>query len=291
MTDVAALRAALLGWAPEGWRELPWRRTRDPWAVLVSELMLQQTQAARVVPRWQSFMDRWPTATRCADDSVAEVVRAWAGLGYNRRALHLHRCAVEVVERHEGELPADLTALLSLPGIGPYTARAILVFAFGVDVGVVDTNAARIAARAVAGRPLAAAEAQAVADGLVPAGRGWEWNQAVLDLGARVCTARRPRCDRCPLATECAWLGAGGDDPAERSAGVTRRQSAFRGSDREGRGRLVEALRAGPVAIEDVARVCGWPEDAMRSARIAAAVVGEGFAVDLGAVLELSAGR
>lgn len=291
MTDLAALRAALLGWAPDGWRELPWRRTRDPWAILVSELMLQQTQVARVIPLWRSFMDRWPTAARCADDPVAEVVRAWAGLGYNRRALHLHRCAVEVVVRHGGQLPRDLGALLALPGIGPYTARAVLVFAFDADVGVVDTNAARVVARAVAGRPLVATEAQALVDGLVPSGRGWEWNQAVLDLGSQVCRARRPRCDECPLASECAWLRTGGDDPASRSAGVTRGQSAFRGSDREGRGRLVDALRAGPVAVDDLARACGWPEDPVRSSRIAAAVVREGFAIDSGAALELSAGR
>ncbi|GAC1597424.1 MAG: A/G-specific adenine glycosylase [Acidimicrobiales bacterium] len=291
MTQVSALRTALLGWAPDGWRELPWRRTRDPWAVLVSELMLQQTQVVRVVPLWQSFMDRWPTPYRCAEDPVADVVRAWAGLGYNRRALHLHRCAIEVVERHGGRLPADLDALLALPGIGPYTARAVLAFAFDADVGVVDTNTARVAARAVAGRRLAPAEAQAAVDRLVPPGRGWEWNQAMLDLGAQVCTARRPRCHDCPLAPECTWLRTGGDDPALRSAGVTRRQSTFRGSDREGRGRLVDALRAGPVAVDDLARVCGWPEDPVRSARIAAAVVREGFAFDSGGALELSAGR
>jgi A/G-specific adenine glycosylase len=282
------LRRALLAWAPDGWRELPWRRTRDPWAVLVSELMLQQTQVARVVPRWQQFMARWPTAASCAADAPAEVVRAWAGLGYNRRALNLHRSAVAIVERHAGEMPADLPALLALPGIGPYTGRAVLAFAFGHDVGVLDTNAGRVVARAVAGRSLRRAEAQGLADELVPAGGGWSWNQAVLDLGATVCTARAPACGRCPLAAVCRWRLEGGPDPAAGSAGTSGRQSEFEGSDRQGRGRLLDALRAGPVDSAALAAACGWPREAARAAAVAAGLIDDGFARLTGGRLELA---
>ncbi|HZQ58270.1 MAG TPA: A/G-specific adenine glycosylase [Acidimicrobiales bacterium] len=261
-------QSAVLAWAPSGWRELPWRRTRDPWAVLVSELMLQQTQAARVVPKWEAFMSRWPTPAACAAAPVAEVVRAWGGLGYNRRALNLHRCAQVVTSAFAGELPSDLTALQALPGIGPYTGRAVLAFAFGADVGVVDTNAARVLARAVGGpRP-----AQETADALVPRGQGWAWNQAVLDLGATVCTARAPRCGVCPVAGLCTWRRRGGDDPFVRRP----RPPAFAGSDRQARGRLLDALRAGPV--RDVPVGCGLSGDPERAARIADGLVSDGFA-------------
>ncbi len=260
---------AVTAWAPTGWRELPWRRTRDPWGVLVSELMLQQTQAARVVPRWEAFIERWPTPASCAAAPVSEVVRAWAGLGYNRRALNLHRCAVSVTRSHGGALPDDLDALEALPGIGPYTARAVLAFAFGRDVGVVDTNVARVLRRAVGGRrPL-----QQAADGLVPPGAGWAWNQALIDLGATVCTPRRPRCDACPVAGGCAWRRRGGEDPVQRR----RAPSRFEGSDRQARGRLLDALRAGPV--REVATACGVADDPGRAARIADGLVSEGFAV------------
>jgi A/G-specific adenine glycosylase len=278
---LTALQRAVLA-APR--RDLPWRRTRDPWAVLVSELMLQQTQVARVVPRWEAFVARWPTPAACAADPAADVVRMWAGLGYNRRALNLHRCATAVVERHGGRLPDALGSLVSLPGIGPYTARAVLAFAHGRDVGVVDTNAARVVTRAVAGRTLSGAALQAEADEAVPPGRGWEWNQAVLDLGATVCVARRPRCEGCPLRPMCAWAIAGGPDPWP---GATR-QSTFEGSDRQGRGRLLDALRAGPVPTGGLAAACGWPHDAARARRVEAALVAEGFAVRDGEGLRLA---
>lgn len=244
----------------------------------MSELMLQQTQVARVVPKWEAFVRRWPTPAACAADPPAEVVRAWAGLGYNRRALNLHRCAADVVHRHGGGLPDDIDALTTLPGIGPYTARAVLAFAFGRDVGVVDTNAARVVTRAAAGRPVRAPELQARADALVPADHGWEWNQAVLDLGATFCVARAPDCDGCPVRDACAWALAGGPDPWTGA----RRQPAFHGSDRQGRGRLLDALRAGPVTSDQIAQVCGWPGQTERAARIAAALVAEGFARDEG---------
>jgi len=290
----AALHTAVLDWAPVGWRDLPWRRTRDPWAVVVSEVMLQQTQVARVVARWEGWVARWPTPAALAAEPPAEVVRAWAGLGYNRRALNLHRLAVAVVDGHGGALPDDLDGLLALPGIGPYTARAVLVFAFGQPVGVLDTNVARVLARGVVGRPLRRAEAQAEADALVPAGRAWEWNQAVLDLGARCCTARRPACSECPLGRVggpgCAWRSGSGPDPAPGSAGVSGRQSRFAGSDRQGRGRLLDALRRGPVPAGPgpLAEACGWPDQPDRAERVVAGLAAEGFVVVEGTVLRLA---
>jgi A/G-specific adenine glycosylase len=280
---------AVLGWASGAQRDLPWRRTRDPWAVLVSEFMLQQTQVSRVIPRWQAFLDRFPTAGECASAPPGEVVRYWAGLGYNRRALQLHRCAAAIVDGHGGCVPDDLGTLMALPGIGPYTARAVLAFAYGRDVGVLDTNAARVLARAVAGRRLGPAEAQRLADGLVPDGDGWRWNQVLLDLGATVCTARTPQCHACPLSSGlCRWAGSGHLDPAVGSAGVSGRQSKFDGSDRQGRGRLVAALRTGPVRADDggLAGACGWPDDAARARRIAEGVVADGLAE----VIELDGG-
>ena len=175
--------------------------------------------------------------------------------------------------------------------MGPYTARAVLAFAFEDDVGVVDTNAARILARAVAGRPLAAGEAQTLAGRDHSVGQGWAWNQAMLDLGATVCTRHRPRCDHCPLpgAGACAWARAGyaGTDPADGSAGVGRPQSTFAGSDREGRGRLVDALRIEAVEVAALAGACGWPDDPGRAQRVAAALVADGLAVTDGSSLRL----
>jgi A/G-specific adenine glycosylase len=274
------LAAELLRWSDRTRRDLPWRRTRDPWAVLVSELMLQQTQVARVEPRYREFLERFPDAATCAAAAPAEIVRAWAGLGYNRRAINLHRAAIALFDRHDGQLPDDLEELLALPGVGPYTARAVLAFAFERDHGVVDTNAARVIARAVAGQRLTPREVQRHADELVPLGRGWDWNQAVLDLGATVCVKRGPRCSVCPIVARCSWARAGyaAPDPADGSAGTSGRQSRFDGSDRQGRGRLVEALRTGPVELDRLPDVIGWPDDPDRARRVADGLVVDGLA-------------
>lgn len=274
------MQRALLDWSDRTRRDLPWRRTRDPWAILVSELMLQQTQVARVVPKYSAFLERFPTPASCATAPAADVVRSWAGLGYNRRAVNLHRAAQACVERHDGRLPTTLDALLELPGIGPYTARAVLAFSSAnADVGVLDTNAARVTAR-LGGRRLGAADAQRAADAAVPAGHGWAWNQAILDLGATVCTKRIARCDVCPLTSHCAWLRAGhpAPDPAEGSAGTSGRPSVFEGSDRQARGRLVDALRLGPVAFAELGPTMGWPDDPIRAERVAASLVVDGLA-------------
>jgi A/G-specific adenine glycosylase len=286
--DLDDRQRALLAWGERNRRDLPWRRTRDPWAVLVSELMLQQTQVARVVGRYDAFLDRFPTAAACATAGVGDVVRAWAGLGYNRRAVNLHRAAVIMVERHDGRLPADLAQLLALPGVGPYTARAVLAFAFERDHGVLDTNSARVLAR-WHGRPLQRAEAQTAADAAVPAGRAWAWNQAMLDLGATRCR-RQPQCDACPIRPWCAWAAASHEppDPAEGSAGVSRAQSPFVGSFREGRGRLVARLRTGSLSRAAIAAAAGWPDDEARAEAAAASLVREGLAVDDGDHLHLA---
>ena len=285
---LTSLQAALLDWSEGHRRDLPWRRTRDPWAILVSELMLQQTQVARVIPKYHAFLDRFPDPASCAAAPAGAVVEAWAGLGYNRRAVQLHRAATVVVERHGGRLPDGIDALLALPGIGPYTARAVATFAFEAPAGVVDTNAARVLARAVAGRRVVGRERQAIADGMVPAGRGWAWNQAILDLGATVCTSGTPHCQGCPLAAApaCAWFGAGRPDP-DPAAGPAGRPPPFAGSDRQGRGRLVDALRRGPVPRDGIALAAGWPDDPVRASRAAAGLVADGLAVDAGDVLAL----
>lgn len=287
-SDGTLIGVDLARWFDVNGRDLPWRRSRDPWAVLVSELMLQQTQVARVIDRWPRFLERFPTAGVCAESPVAEVITEWAGLGYNRRAVNLHRTAVVVAAEHGGLLPEGLDDLLALPGVGPYTARAVRAFAFECDDGVLDTNVARILAR-VAGAALGRAEAQARADGAVPDGLGWVWNQAMLDVGAQHCTARSPSCGGCPLADRCRWASAGrpDPDPAIGSAGVSGRQSTFAGSDRQGRGRLVDALRRGPVPKEDLAVVMGWPDEPGRAERVAAGVVRDELAVEDGGSITL----
>lgn len=253
--------------------------------MLVSEVMLQQTQVARVEPAYRAFVEAFPTPAACAAAGPAEVIRRWRGLGYNRRALNLHEAAMRITEDFDGRVPDSLDELLSLPGVGSYTARAVLVFAFEQPVGVVDTNVARLLAR-TEGRPLARSEVQSLADELVPSERAWAWawNQGVLDLGALVCTARSPSCEACPVRSACRWQGgrSSADDPASGSAGVSGRQSPFEGSDRQGRGRLVDALRRGPVARVDLPAACGWPDDPDRVERIVAQLVGEGFAVEVG---------
>jgi A/G-specific adenine glycosylase len=274
------VQQALLSWSARTRRDLPWRHTRDPWAILVSEVMLQQTQVARVVPKYRAFLERFPSAAACAASPVADVVRQWMGLGYNRRALNLHRTAVAVVDRHGGAFPDDLDALMALPGIGPYTARAVLTFAFGRDVGIVESNTGRVLAR-LAGAPLTLTAAQRFADELVPDGEGWAWNQAMIDLGATVCLRHTPKCAECPVAAHCRWHG--GPDPAAPA----HKQSTFAGSDRQGRGRLVDAMRVAPVPVDDIPSAAGWPDDPARAHRVAATLLADGLAVEVDGELRL----
>ncbi len=276
---------AVLAWSAGRRDELPWRQTRDPWAVLVSELMLQQTQVSRVILRWHQFLERFPSVTACARAPIGDVVTEWAGLGYNRRAVNLHRTAVAVVENHDGVIPNELDALLALPGLGPYTARAVLAFAYEQDVAVVDTNVGRILARQ-RGERLTARVAQTFADYVVPVGMGWSWNQGLLDLGALVCTKRSPNCEVCPTASTCSWFigGSAEPDPAIGSAAVSKGQSKFVGSFREGRARLLDVLRTGvEVSPEQFRAACGWNDrdggtsDALRAAD---SLVRDGLAIE-----------
>jgi A/G-specific adenine glycosylase len=260
--------------------DLPWRATRDPWAVLVSEVMTQQTQVARVVPVYERFLRAFPTPAACAAAPLESVLRIWRGLGYNRRARNLHLAARAVVNEHSSKVPDDVASLEALAGVGSYTARAVLAFAYERDVGVVDTNAGRVLARAAAGRALRRAEAEDVVDAMVPPGMAWQFGQALLDLGATIC-APVPRCRACPVRRRCRWSAARGaaPDPARGSSGVSRPQARFDGSDRQGRGRLVDALRDGPVPEREVAAMLGWSADPARAARVLAALVGEGLVV------------
>jgi len=281
---VNAIVAPLLSWGVPQLRDLPWRNTRDRWAVLVSEVMAQQTQVARVVPKWHQFMQRWPTPRDCAQAPLADVLRLWSGLGYPRRCRNLHLAAGAVVEQHNGVVPSDLASLLSLPGVGPYTARAVLAFADSADVAVVDTNVARVLAR-VAGRPLSARASQELADATLPTGRAWEWNQVIIDFGAQMCTARAPQCDVCPIAGQCRTYAASGDgwnvaaDPARASALTSKPQARFDGSDRQARGRLLRVLAERGVRVGEVAKVMRLGDDTSRAARLVQSLVRDGLVV------------
>lgn len=241
----------VLRWGLPRLRDLPWRATRDPWAILVAEVMLQQTQVSRVVAKWFELCVAYPTPAAMAAAPLGDVLRLWHGLGYPRRARNLHDAAAAMVERHGGEVPAQIDELRALPGVGPYTARAVLAFAFERDVAVVDTNIARVLARAE-GERLTSRRVQARADELVPAGEGWAWNQVLMDLGATICRPA-PRCGECPVAFECAWSRAGclPPDPADGSAGVSARQAPYAGSERARRGGVLRALTRGPALVAD----------------------------------------
>lgn len=272
----ALVHEAVLSWITPRLRQLPWRDTRDAWHVLVSEVMAQQTGVGRVIAKWEAFIARYPTALDCAEAPLGDVLRLWQGLGYPRRARNLHLAARQIVDAHGGAVPGDLASLLALPGVGPYTARAVMAFAFEYDAAVVDTNVARVLARML-GRRLSAREAQAAADELVPDGEAWIWNQALMDLGATMCRPT-PQCDGCPIEDWCAWAAGGRDascDPSVGSAGVSTKQSRFEGSDRQARGRLVRRLGDGPVATVDVAEVMGRDPDV--AARLVADLVREGL--------------
>jgi A/G-specific adenine glycosylase len=202
---VHAFRRSLLGWYRRHGRDLPWRRTRDPWAILVSEVMLQQTQVRRVLDYWPRFLARYPTVEEMAAAGADEVREAWQGLGYYRRADNLHRTAREVAARHGGRLPATVAELERLPGIGRYTAGAVASFAYEADAPIVDTNAARVLGRVFGPvrRRARTARRWAIAAAALPPGRAWAYNQAIMDLGATVCAPRRPRCPVCPVRRVC----------------------------------------------------------------------------------------
>ena len=261
-----SLADAVSDWYSRAARDLPWRRPGvDPWAVLVSEVMLQQTQVARVLPAYAAWLERWPTPQALAADPPGEAVRMWGRLGYPRRALRLHACAVAVAERFGGRLPDTVPELLTLPGVGDYTARAVVAFAHRRRVPVVDTNVRRVVARAVQGRadaPVTRADL-ALVEGLLPQDdeAAATASVAFMELGALVCTARAPRCPSCPVLGACAWAAAGRPDLES----PVRRPQGFAGSDRQVRGRLLAVLRdaCAPVEADLLAQV--WDEPVQRA--------------------------
>lgn len=232
----------LLAWYDREQRDLPWRRPDvTPWQILVSEFMLQQTPVARVQPIWLDWVARWPTPSATAAAGAADVLRAWSKLGYPRRAKRLHECATVIAADHQDEVPSDVETLLTLPGVGAYTARAVACFAYRQRVPVVDTNVRRVVARVIHGRADSPASVRDLDDvaALLPNGvDAPRFSVALMELGATVCTARTPRCGRCPLS-ECAWKANG--YPA--AATPSRRPQRYAGTDRQVRGKLLDVLR------------------------------------------------
>ena len=248
------LHREITDWFAANARRLPWRESDcTPWGVLVSEIMLQQTPVVRVLPVWQEWMRRWPTPAALAAEPSGEAVRAWGRLGYPRRALRLHAAAAAIASGFGGEVPDSYELLLTLPGVGDYTAAAVAAFAFGRRETVVDTNIRRVQARAVTGNALPApaltAAEMRLARALLPAetGESVAWNAAVMELGALICTARSPRCDECPVLERCAWVRAGRPEPHYVPKG-----QAWAGTDRQVRGAMMAVLRqaSGPVRRE-----------------------------------------
>jgi A/G-specific adenine glycosylase len=238
------LRDAILAWFDANGRDLAFRADGDPYAVLVSEAMAQQTQISRVVPAWQAWMARFPTIASLADAPTADVLRQWAGLGYDRRALNLQRAARAIVADHRGRMPDTVDGLMTLPGVGPYTARAVAAIAFGRPVGAVDTNVRRVLGRTVMGTAeIDSKQLQTIADASVPVDRPAAWTHALMDVGATFCRPRTPRCEPCPAKAWCRFATAG--EPTLRSP-RRRRPAAttpFPQTTRWLRGRILDTLR------------------------------------------------
>jgi len=260
------LHRRLLDWFAVHRRSLPWRDDPAPWRVMVSEFMLQQTPVSRVLPVFEAWLERWPTPADLAAEPSGEAVRAWGRLGYPRRALRLHAAAVEITERHGGRVPGTYEELLSLPGVGDYTAAAIASFAHAQRAVVLDTNVRRVLARVVQGVQYPSASVtraeRDLAASLLPddAPTAARWAISTMELGALVCTARSPRCDACPVADLCAWRVAGYPE----HDGPARRGQAWDGTDRQCRGRLMAVVRdaSGPVTKADLD--AAWPDAAQR---------------------------
>ncbi|MDO4887545.1 MAG: A/G-specific adenine glycosylase [Actinomycetaceae bacterium] len=253
----------LLAWYARHGRPLPWREPgTSAWAVLVCEVMSQQTPVGRVLPAWQQWMQRWPTPADLAEASTADVILAWGKLGYPRRALRLQECAVAITRDHAGQLPHDRDDLLALPGIGPYTADALIAFAYHRRSTVLDTNTRRVLAR-LGGQEAPPAHLRrdevSRAEALVPTDDelAWQWNAALMELGALVCTSRSPRCEDCPLTGHCSWLAAG-----KPAGAVARRTQGYAGTHREARGKVMRVLRSSrhPLSRSALRERSGLPE-------------------------------
>jgi len=275
------VRSGVVQWFDGAARDLPWRAPdRTPWGVLVSEIMLQQTPVVRVEPAWHAWLEQWPTPADLAQAPTADVLRAWGRLGYPRRALRLQECAKAIVERHDGVVPRTDAELRALPGIGEYTAAAVLAFAYGKRSVVVDTNVRRVLARAVGGTALPApsytAAERALATALAPDGdaEAARWAAASMELGALVCTAKAPKCGACPVAGLCAWRSAG--SPPDAHAG-RRRTQAWAGTDRQARGRVMAELRQAAEPVDRALLASLW-HDPRQLDRAIAGLVEDGLA-------------
>jgi A/G-specific adenine glycosylase len=276
---MSALHRPVLDWYADHARDLPWRGAgATPWAVMVSEFMLQQTPVARVLPVFEVWMSTWPTPGALAAAPSGEAVRAWGRLGYPRRALRLHAAATAIVDRHDGEVPADYRALLALPGVGDYTASAIASFAYGARHAVLDTNVRRVLARTVGGVEFPAASVtrseRERAEALVPDEEPATWAVAVMELGALVCTAASPQCGGCPVSDRCAWHIAG--RPAYD--GPPRRGQAWAGTDRQARGRLMAVLREAEGSVSRARLDQAWADPEQRD-RALASLLADGLVV------------
>ena len=277
------LHEPVLRWYDEHARDLPWRAPgATPWAILVSEFMLQQTPVARVLPVWTAWLAAWPTPAALATEPAGEAVRAWGRLGYPRRALRLHAAARAIVDRHDGQVPASYEALRALPGIGDYTAAAVASFAYRQRHAVLDTNVRRVLARAVSGTefpPVAVTRAEReLATRLLPEEPtdAAHWAVAVMELGALVCTATNPGCDRCPLLDRCTWVADG--RPAHD--GPARKVQTYAGTDRQCRGRLLAVLRDTEASVPKAVLDAVWPDQPQRE-RALASLVTDGLVVAL----------
>ncbi len=268
----------VVAWFADNKRELPWR---DPevtaWGILVSEFMLQQTQVDRVAPKWLTWMQRWPTADALSRAPLGDVLRAWQGLGYPRRAMRLHATAQRIVSEFAGTVPSTQAELLSLPGVGHYTAAAIAAFAFHQPTVVLDTNIRRVIARAWSAQAMPSAHLtkseESFAAQLVPQRDGAQWSAAVMELGALICTARNPLCSQCPLQNSCAWLVAGQPD----NAPVRRKQPTFAGSDRQARGVLLRTVSEAPLASESAIEAV-WA-DALQREKAMTSLINDGLVI------------
>jgi len=275
LTTIEPVRDALLRWFAANGRDLPWRATRDPYAILVSEVMLQQIQVKRAIPFYEAFLARFPTIAALAAAPLADVIRTWGDLGRYRRAVNLHRTARQIVTGHGGVIPSDVAALRRLPGVGPYTAGAVACFAFEQDAAFLDTNMRRVLHRVFAGvdvpRPtVGERELRRLAGAVLPPGEGWAWNQGLMDLGALVCRARKPACENCPVRASCRAYPAVQTVLADLPRPARRQTPLPDGAHRVYRGRVLAALRALPA--DDPAASLDLP--------VLGATVREGFAED-----------
>jgi A/G-specific adenine glycosylase len=272
MGDLALIQQRLLDWYAANGRDLPWRRTRDPYAILVAEVMLQQTQVDRVIPRWYAWLERFPTTHALARASRADAIRAWQGLGYNLRAVRLHAIASQVVEEHGGVLPRSVAGLLALKGVGRYTAGAVACFAYEQPVAMVDTNVRRVLSRLLKVDPRAV---DTLADAVVPERAAYAWSQALMDLGATVCRAKRPMCLLCPLVSDCGGPRTDGRVKTPHAAGE------FRGSQRYYRGRVVDFLSRLPhgdsISVDDLVTHTAPPSERQRLIELISQLANDGL--------------